>query len=669
MSRRFLEARQRTWNVVQAHLRQAARIRKRRIVGRLLRSVVDDGLGLAEVAGTHVELGQCHLRLDRVWVVGAGLAVPLLGSLVVAGRAGGGGEADSGEHVLRVCVEHPLEALRGIGRLAIAQVEPRQVDQGGRIVGLELQCLVELAAGLVLLSRRGVHGRREVAGLRVRALALHQRLRLGDRLVVVALAQQCGEQQVVALQARRAALGHLLEQLDRLVEVARHQVAARDLELYVGRLLGLRTGRRLREIRQRLLAVTARQAHAARHRQHRRIGVVTGQCRFERGERLLGGLLLRTRFGQQPLHPHVVRLVGEHVLEMHLGLAEVALLRVDDAEQRARLVVLGHRCHGFFEQRARFVEVAAGRGNLSAQLLHHRVVRRGLRELLRGRRGVVDLALAHLRFGQRAQRHQAFTAARTLVNARKRLLVSLLGGGQVAAFGIDAAHGHPVGRLLLDGGRGLVHDNLGRRQALGRVGGAGETQQRLEIAGLSREHGLELRPCFTRALETQQRPALGELHLGRHVGGSAVGLALLERRFEFAARHHHATLRHEQCLCRDAEILGLLHLDRSGTNLTVLNQRRCQQRTRVAVVRLVLEEILQVDDRRACLALVQRLLGTRVQGLAFRRTGGQRDGEHDQRAATESHTLVDLCHAFIPQRPSQAPQCRSFPSGRTTSAG
>ena len=156
---------------------------------------------------------------------------------------------------------------------------------------------------------------------------------------------------------------------------------------------------------------------------------------------------------------------------MHLGLAEVALLQVHDAEQRARLVVLGHLGDGLFEQRARLVELAACRSHLPPHLLDHRVVGRRLDQQSGGRFRFLDLALAHLHLGQRTERGQPLHAFRALAGEFQRLLIALLGGRQIAAFEIDATRRHPVTCLRLDRLRGFVDHGLCRGQAPGLVGG------------------------------------------------------------------------------------------------------------------------------------------------------------------------------------------------------
>ena len=321
---------------------------------------------------------------------------------------------------------------------------------------------------------------------------------------------------------------------------------------------------------------------------------------------------------------------------MHLGLAEVALLQVHDAEQRACLGVVRHRSNGLFEQRARLVELAAGRGHLPAQLLDHRVVRRRLHQQRGGRFGFLDLALAHLHLGQRTECGQPLDAFRALAGEIQRLLVVLLGGREIAALEIDAARRHPVARLLLDRFRGLVDHGLCRGQAPGLVRGRSESEQGFGAVGLRGKRRLELNLGVGRTRDAEQGLALRDLH--RHLGGRRrlLRVALREDLVELALGREQLALGHHDDVGLGAEVLRLLDLDRAALQVAGLDERLPEQCPRLGVLGLGVHQVLEVDDRGAVVALGQGLVRAVVQRFALGGAGGRRHRKRDEKRIADS---------------------------------
>ena len=360
------QCRDRAGAVAGGEQHETAQVGDRRAARILLRRRIDDGLRPCGLAVAQLELGQSGSGVQRVGVVGHRLGEPALAAEPVAARAGRERGADGRGEVGRVEFQDTLEARAGIRRLALREVEARQVEQRARVVGTRLEDRHELFATRVALAGRGQRGGHEGLHRRVVLRPLQQRLALGGGGVPVALAEQRGNQLVLALvAAARTGRRHGAQHLDRAVVGARGGETGGDLELDVGRERRIRPRGRLCEIPQGLVAIAGREAQPSGHRQQRGMGVL-GQRRLQALQREGRRLDPQARLGEQALRLHVVRLARHHAREVHLGLAVVALAQVHQAEQHARLPIVGLARQHALEQRAGLLDVARRQVDLGA---------------------------------------------------------------------------------------------------------------------------------------------------------------------------------------------------------------------------------------------------------------------------------------------------------------
>ena len=288
------------------------------------------------------------MRLDGIRMVVPGLLQMFLSSLGVLAEIRRHCQRQCGSQIPGILFQCPLEVDVGGIRVPLCQVEAAKVDIRRSGGGRELRSFVELFARKVELTDGSVDAADQVTNVRILGHALQYTLGFLEHLGLITLSHERRQHECIPLATGGALRRHGLQHLQRAVEFARHHEAAGDVDLRLRVRLPGRLARR-GKVGHGLCAIARSKTEPAGHGQQLGIVLRLVERRLDRCQSLARRVEAGAHLGQQPLGARILRLVRHDLLQVHLRLVQIALLQVDDREQRARLEILRLARDDFFQ--------------------------------------------------------------------------------------------------------------------------------------------------------------------------------------------------------------------------------------------------------------------------------------------------------------------------------
>ncbi len=505
--------------------------------------------------------------------------------------------------------------------------------------GIELERNVEMRARRAHFA--GAHQQAAHQGLHFRCAGVAPREveRALDGAGAIAGTQLRRDQHQVAAVGHRAFRLERIENADRGIGAPGRDVAGGELDDRAG----VRTpgGRAALEVLQTRVEIARLHARGAGERERDRGIRLLTIARLEHRQRLARLALAQARFGQEPASEIVVRLRREHRGEVHVRLAEIAVRVVDGAEQELGRPVVRVAGQDAFQVGARHVVLAAQERGARAQVERHGTFRRELLQALDRRIRFLAPAERELRLAQSGERrHQPQPRIARLRELRRSLegscrlfeltIAQEQRGQQQVRLRIRGRGGNRDVRLLARGGEAFRFEASGCK-----------TESRRHVVGPQRQGPLELHHCLRRASAAQVR--IAAQYVQAVAFRVALGFGRIDdfQRIVVAARgEQRARQRNREALRLHAEPGRHFQLAHRRCGIAGLQRGDAERHAPFRVVRLALQQGLEVDTGRAVLALLHAALGSREQLVRISAAGGKRHQRRREGQAAQPHPLT-----------------------------